>query len=598
MSAARLIVALALAAGADARFVNFRGSGRVTTAAVRDILTQEMADKEHHLAAYEGALRQMYASLPKNRHGNLEHQTVRYGLHRFFVSKYGWFFRGLEPSRSPEAADKEWVPEFLEEVFESATGHRGIDLRGLAALAASLEDLAFKETRAHLTDAYLAQEIAMADTISKGDAHKILETFFISFLVANNWTTTDPQDLYWKKDLFKTKYQDYNGTMTWFSSIEDRHFATERIAFGSLTRAAYDISKTYQSYNDPDCRALKSTLKNIEGKKPGRVRLSVFYNMSLYSHWTFTEKVEYLRALGALDETDPKQVSVIIPNYATSRLNCLNATNLYSICCRNTCEDLMAHLEKDIKSSTASPKRIAGIVANLESDSVKAPRELPAELIGRLDEVAAVHGGQVPLYGRLFAQWMHHAYPLDCPYPHEEGTTNPQSPEEWVLQTGQETEASTEEMLQHVQADSCVMTLDGTVDCGEESAELPWSMAEELLASGERQMREPLEGAARPLFPLCALCCLVAAAVLAKPLVRSAIAANFKLGFIRKSEENRIRVLQVSVLLAAAAYCADLLDGFVFGITLIGSLFYAGAKLAFARVHAARAVLPMQAKIV
>ena len=89
------------------------------------------------------------------------------------------------------------------------------------------------------------------------------------------------------------------------------------------------------------------------GKKAGRVRLSTFYKKSLYSHWRFTEKVrlsecsqkpqqdhkhiidslapvillrifevtvlqrqceaDYLRKLGALDDSDPQQPQVIWP---------------------------------------------------------------------------------------------------------------------------------------------------------------------------------------------------------------------------------------------------------------------------------------------
>ena len=35
-----------------------------------------------------------------------------------------------------------------------------------------------------------------------------------------------------------------------------------------------------------------------------------------------------------------------------------------------------------------------------------------------MEQVASHHGGKVPLHGRLFAQWLHHAFPRECPYPH------------------------------------------------------------------------------------------------------------------------------------------------------------------------------------
>ncbi len=44
--------------------------------------------------------------------------------------------------------------------------------------------------------------------------------------------------------------------------------------------------------------------------------------------------------------------------------------------------------------------------------------------------------GRVPLHGRLFAQWMHHVFPRECPYPHVAGTVNPLRPEDFVAQKG------------------------------------------------------------------------------------------------------------------------------------------------------------------
>lgn len=86
--------------------------------------------------------------------------------------------------------------------------------------------------------------------------------------------------------------------------------------------------------------------------------------------------------------------------------------------------------------------------------------------MSRLDEIAAGNGGRVPLHGRLFAQWMHHAYPRECPRPHEDGAVGPQTPDEWMKESGHaSTRASEEEMLKFV---------------GDEQ-ELPWSNEERVL---------------------------------------------------------------------------------------------------------------------
>merc|ERR1712014_139286 len=142
----------------------------------------------------------------------------------------------------------------------------------------------------------------------------------------------------------------------------------------------------------------------------------------------------------------------------------------------NECESLLGHLEVEIASPEAEPKRIAQLVANLPSSSVQAPRSLSQRLLSRLGEIARGHGGTVPLHGRLFAQWMHHAYPRECPYPHAAGTKNPQTPDEWMLQTGRQSTSASEWEMRRVVDDSRL------ADTTNVKKDLLWSSEEELLA--------------------------------------------------------------------------------------------------------------------
>ena len=80
---------------------------------------------------------------------------------------------------------------------------------------------------------------------------------------------------------------------------------------------------------------------DTEYRGTGRVRLSEFYSGADDELWTFTESIEYLRALGALDETDPGSMSVIIPSFIASQTNCVTPSNLYSVCCLSECEGPM-----------------------------------------------------------------------------------------------------------------------------------------------------------------------------------------------------------------------------------------------------------------
>ncbi|CAJ1446591.1 unnamed protein product [Effrenium voratum] len=79
---------------------------------------------------------------------------------------------------------------------------------------------------------------------------------------------------------------------------------------------------------------------------------------------------------------------------------------------------LDAEEASEILAPAASVERLLGLVANMSSATVDAPRSLPQHLAERLQKIAQRHEGEVPLHGRLFAQWLHHAFPNECPFPY------------------------------------------------------------------------------------------------------------------------------------------------------------------------------------
>jgi len=186
-----------------------------------------------------------------------------------------------------------------------------------------------------------------------------------------------------------------------------------------------------------------------------------------------------LKSLGALDDSDPNRPSVMIANYIQSPSNCIAGSGFYSVCCKNECEGLLGHLEEKIGTSEARPATIVNLISNLASRSAAAP-QLSASLLQRLDEIAATHLGTVPLHGRLFAQWMHHVYPRECPYPHLTGTTDGMMPEDWKKEHGHDGSATDEEMQAHV--DRAAKETDVQVQ-GDLAVEdlMPWSHEEELI---------------------------------------------------------------------------------------------------------------------
>merc|ERR1719221_93319 len=81
-----------------------------------------------------------------------------------------------------------------------------------------------------------------------------------------------------------------------------------------------------------------------------------------------------------------------------------------------------------------SSREILAIVGNMTSlvtlDGDFAP-ELDDSLAVQLQQVAEMHGGKVPLHGRLFAQWLHYVFPHECPFPHKTGSVATLGPTEF-----------------------------------------------------------------------------------------------------------------------------------------------------------------------
>ena len=78
--------------------------------------------------------------------------------------------------------------------------------------------------------------------------------------------------------------------------------------------------------------------------------------------------------------------------------------------------------------------------------------------------------GTVLLHGRLFAWWVHHASPRECPCPHTAGSDLIQTPHQWLQQAGHQAAAASRHWLAVVQA------ADQGVGpgCGDE-ADRPWA---------------------------------------------------------------------------------------------------------------------------
>jgi len=452
------------------------------------------------LLGFMQPLANMYRALPKNKAGLLDDDALRYALHRSVAHRRGWFVRGLEPEGTEVEQKKNGsqVPDYLHvlENDEATINTDGTSLTGLASLAAAFEDKGIKEAVDRMRAIILMYGLPSHGKVPSQLLRALTDTFFMDFLLAGSFPAKTAEDA----ERFKAAKWGHIAQRDepWLRSLQDRLITEEpdgQVGLHSATEIASNVPLTYQGAFLNVCQELKSTLIGLEGNTPGRIRLPAFYRQGLSGRWRFSERPEYLRSLGALDETDPEQPLVITTNYILSRTNCFQASPFYAICCPVECWDLMGKLEEQFQAPTANTSRLAGAIEQLASSTVKAPRKLSEAVRRRLDDVAAANGGLVPLHGRLFAQWMHHAYPHECPYPHEAGTTVQRTPEAWTRESGHtHASASRAELEAHVEGDGCSAAAGPQGPCDEsERRELPWKGTEELLVGFRPRVREDQE---------------------------------------------------------------------------------------------------------
>jgi len=510
-------------------FLQSRDWDAVTRNMIKQTLLAELGMDTPRSRMLEDEMRPMFAALPKNQHGTLEPTTVRYALHRHFVQKHGWYIKGLEPlgqswnSTSVASVMSKRVPQYIESLFDERMHGKGIGLHELAAYVATLEDFVHNAALSDTIGLYKAFNLETTDVISKEDADRVIRAYVLQTLDGNGTIDSAMDMPFYEQEMVET-FPDWEDFKAWVDDVRltksyersTRRLAPETFTLETVVEDVSALNDQLGAFQDINCRSLKSALADVEYKGTGRVLLSDFYKIGMEGKYLFIEYKDYLRRLGALDEVDPNHPTVIIANYIASPANCMIATNFHSVCCFDECEHLVRQVESAIAAPHAEPSRIAGIIATLPSDTVDAPRNLSESLRSRLHEIADHHEGVVPLHGRLFAQWLHHAYPLECPYPHTAGTTSPLTPDDWLDETEtDEIGAPEEERLGVIAA---------ARPPADRAEALPWVAVEELVVP--RRAPKPKSSPARKVMAFIAIVALAASIV--KVLASSALRCNSK----------------------------------------------------------------------
>ena len=449
-----LAVSVAIAAAAPG---SFRGH-TVAVEEVKESLQQTMqamlqgqGSMSKQLEDIEKSIWQTYQSLPKNEAGHISSRAVRYLVHNYFAKEHGWLIKGLEPHGHQDNMSEvhevsilqDKAPLLVESLLEARRSDRGLSLTETIAMVATLERLIVDEAPVLLQAAYTLNSLRPEEQLTEKNLHEVLTSYLVLFEMGGR-AELDNREIH---RVLKTKAALAGGNWPLLVEFEQdavhnfgfaqRHvrnpFQTVFYSFQDAQMIIEDLTRGYGKWQNTECQQMKRELMDLDPVGMGRVPLGKFYSQPENAEYHFTETQDYLRQVGALEETK-EAAYVRIANYMTGPSNCIASSSYYSVCCLNECEVLMNELESHVLAPSASPQRLLGLARNLSSATVDAPRQLPNVMEEKLHAIAARHDGEVPLHGRLFAQWMHHAFPHECPYPHIAEDTSILTPTHWMDQ--------------------------------------------------------------------------------------------------------------------------------------------------------------------
>lgn len=328
----------------------------------------------------------------------------------------------------------------LEEKFSN----KGFAFKDAVGMIAALEMLTFDEVIRGMQVAFGLNSLSPTGILSHDELIDVLSSYLIVEMLEGD--SGDAQQHKSDKVNIRTLYPHWDTTYVFLLDVAEndrysRHsrmnpFQVDKFTFEDAARIAQGVTEQFGPFSGHECHQIKDSLVEMDIHGTGRVKLSDFYASSKDGKWQYREASEYLRQLGALDESSTKLgPQVIIPNYIQGLSNCITSTPYYSVCCQSECDEVYQYLEAGLPPShdaTWSADHIAGAVEGLWEQNIS------AAMLTRLDEVSKHNGGKIPLHGRLMAQWLHFIFPQECPYPHLAQTINPQTPGKWEEALGQD----------------------------------------------------------------------------------------------------------------------------------------------------------------
>jgi hypothetical protein len=322
---------------------------------------------------------------------------------------------------------QEMAPQLVEGLLEAQEAGHGLTLSDAAAMAATLHNLVRSdaETLLETTFGMLAQ--SLGHTIGKQAFNQTI----LAFAYVSSGLLEKSREFFVKRMQKPTHFMreflenalNIAETLAFQQHGRINPFKPRAWSFHDVLDLVERVLREFGQWQDSSCAVMRNHLTGLDPNGAGRVPLGVFYAQPDMGNYRFSESAEYLERTGSLDSSEADRPQVLISNYVLGPGNCFSSSTYFQFCCVNDCSRLMAEIENYVAGPSAVPQEILYAVGNASErvDDItlaEQAQQLPEILIEKLQMIAKRHGGKVPLHGRLFAQWLHFAFPATCPYPH------------------------------------------------------------------------------------------------------------------------------------------------------------------------------------
>lgn len=381
------------------------------------------------LFAVEESIRQTFETFPKNSQGKIPGQDIFSSIVRdYFATEHGWVIQGMEaPMMRPKITEsfealilQEKAPDLAAALSEIQVSQQGVSLSDVVGTVSAIEYLILEESKAILKAAYELNVHPGLDQVNSTTLHEVLRSYLMLFREGSSSSNANAAKHAKQKAAAQEDEQGWDSLVGFEHGVVTSSGQSEPFKFQVMEQLVNDLAIGYGRWQNSECLDMKTFLMGLDAEGIGSVPLSLFQTAPNHTAFQFTETAEYLRRVGALDESmidtmvEPR---VRIANYLLTPSNCIASSKYYSVCCLSECEGLIDIIESKVKQPTMSPDELLDILSTVPSSTVSVPREIPEELAQELRVASTHHQGVVPLHSSDFKIWLHSAFPNECPYP-------------------------------------------------------------------------------------------------------------------------------------------------------------------------------------